>query len=205
MSEHCTSLFRFCLWQLQSLLVAIWLMWDETWQCDLSEEFSSFYRCHTKVHYTGYKHHYSTCKIENVMKNVHLFFIPKLFLTSIIFLITLTKKSKNPLLLWFSLSDYLSGRMCFCDLWDCLNVLCYLWCSTLRVYCLVYACLKKKAHYFQTAVWMLWSAEWFDFYMSRLINKRWWSENNLCLWQGINCGLGSFNLFPLKPLAVFTK
>lgn len=77
--------------------------WDvaKLMQCDLSEEFSSFYRCHTKVHYTGYKHHYSTCKIENVMKNVHLFFIPKLFLTSIIFLITLAKKQKPALALVF--------------------------------------------------------------------------------------------------------
>lgn len=121
-------------------------------QCDLLEDFS-FYGCHhTKVHYTSYKQHkphYSACKIENVVKNVHLFYTKVVFNFHYLFNHWNSVKAKTShscfFVLFFLIRYDLSGRMCFCgDLWDCLNVSCYLWCSTHCVYCPVYACWKKK-------------------------------------------------------------
>lgn len=58
----------------------------------------------------------------------------------------------------------------------------------------------QKAHLVNADVWMLWLVGLFDFYMSTLLNKSCWSEKNVCLCRGINCGQGSFNLFPWQPL-----
>jgi len=72
-----------------------------------------------KTHYSIWK------KKENVVKNVCLFNTKVdsfLFLPSIIFIITetiQTRKGKTShSRFWFSLSDYMSERMCFCgELW----------------------------------------------------------------------------------------
>lgn len=127
-----------------------------------------------------------------------------LFLTSIIYK---PEKVKLPNLAFgFPYLTICLEECVFCgELWECINVSCYLWCSTHCVYCLVYACLKKKSTSSSNCCVNALVSGLFDFYMSTMLNKRWWSGNNLCLWQGINYGLRYFNLFPRQPLAAFTK